>query len=180
MAKLNPVIAAYYRAAPQTENPPAVAPAEGSRIAVGATAEASYPDAGTAGKPDGIFGSLKGDNFRTPKKGSHGVAIRAGRSHALPVGFRAQTGQVWRYKGKRGRVLHMLATMPQGVTPWDCWPWHTRLGASVHVLREDGLEIVTELEGEYRHARYHLRTVGKLTIQAEIGDGEADEPGPVQ
>ncbi|MFN3456510.1 MAG: hypothetical protein ACK4Z8_02905 [Novosphingobium sp.] len=61
----------------------------------------------------------------------------------------------------------MLATMGEGVTQWDTLPWHTRLGASVHVLRCDGLEIDTALEGEYRHARYTLRTAGCLIIQAE-------------
>lgn len=38
-----------------------------------------------------------------------------GHSRALSAGFiafRASTGAVWRYRGKRARVLAMLATMP--------------------------------------------------------------------
>ena len=81
--------------------------------------------------------------------------------------FRASTGQIWAFKGKRGRVLEMLATMGQGLTQWDCLPWHTRLGASVHALREAGLAVRTEREGEYRHARYFLTTPGSLIIQAQ-------------
>jgi hypothetical protein len=61
----------------------------------------------------------------------------------------------------------MLATGAKGVTQWDTLPWHTRLGGTIHVMREDGLSIETELEGEYRHARYWLRTPGQL-----IADGE--------
>jgi hypothetical protein len=68
---------------------------------------------------------------------------------------------VWRYSGKRARVLAMLAS-GQGVTQWDTLPWHTRLGGTIHVLRGDGLTIETVREGEFRHARYRLRTVGKL------------------
>jgi hypothetical protein len=59
----------------------------------------------------------------------------------------------------------MLATRPEGLTQWDCLPWHTRLGASVHVMREAGLVIETEREGDYRHARYFLRTPGELLIK---------------
>jgi hypothetical protein len=60
----------------------------------------------------------------------------------------------------------MLATMGQGVTQWDTLPWHTRLGASIHAMREEGLSIDTVREGEFRHARYFLRTPGCLLIQA--------------
>ncbi|WP_273678412.1 hypothetical protein [Erythrobacter fulvus] len=55
-------------------------------------------------------------------------------------------------------MLDMLVATPGGITQWDCLPWHTRLGASIHAMREDGLAISTELEGEYRHARYRLAT----------------------
>lgn len=82
------------------------------------------------------------------------------------VAFRAADGASWRYGGKRGRVLEMLATWPQGVTQWDTLPWHTRLGGTIHALRCDGLAISTEIEGRYRHARYRLATLGTL-IQAE-------------
>jgi hypothetical protein len=67
-------------------------------------------------------------------------------------------GRKWRYKGKRACVLDMLVGTPDGITQWDCLPWHTRLGASIHAMREDGLAISTELEGEYHHARYRLAT----------------------
>jgi hypothetical protein len=72
--------------------------------------------------------------------------------------YRDSEGRIWRYSGKRARVLDMLVVSPGGVTQWDCLPWHTRLGASIHAMREDGLAISTELEGEYRHARYRLAT----------------------
>jgi hypothetical protein len=52
----------------------------------------------------------------------------------------------------------MLIVSPGGITQWDCLPWHTRLGSSIHAMRKDGLAITTELEGPYRHARYRLAT----------------------
>lgn len=81
--------------------------------------------------------------------------------------FRASTGRIWRYTGKRWRVLAMLATMRRGVTQWDTLPWHTRLGGTIHALRRDGLAITTEIEGRYRHARYRLATPGCLLIQPD-------------
>lgn len=81
--------------------------------------------------------------------------------------LRSIDGRSWHYRGKRARVIEMLANMPQGVTQWDCWPWHTRLGGTIHALRCDGLEISTELEGDCRHARYRLCMAGCLIIQAE-------------
>ena len=84
------------------------------------------------------------------------------RPKAAYVAYRASTGRVWRYSGKRGRVLAMLATRPDGITQWDTLPWHTRLGGSIHVMREDELDIDTQLEGEFRHARYRLTTPGAL------------------
>lgn len=75
-------------------------------------------------------------------------------------------GRIWRYSGKRARVLELLATRPDGVTQMDSLPWHTRLGSSIHAMREDGLAISTELEGPYRHARYRLATSGRLIQQA--------------
>lgn len=80
------------------------------------------------------------------------------RTFTAQTTYRDSEGRVWRYKGKRARVLEMLVTMPQGVTQHDTYPWHTRLGGTIHALREDGLAISTELEGEYRHARYRLAT----------------------
>lgn len=140
------------------ECPPVAPTTEGPRIAWTANAPDNYNATGAAGK----------GNFVMPEKHS-------GRPDSLPVTsppigssritFRAPDGRVWAYTGKRGRVLYMLATMGGGVTQWDCLPWHTRLGASVHVLRCDGLVIDTEREGDCRHARYTLRTAGSLIIQ---------------
>jgi hypothetical protein len=85
--------------------------------------------------------------------------------------FRASGGRIWAYRGKRARVLAMLATEPNGVTQWDCYPWHTRLAASVKVMRDDGIEIETTREGPFHHARYRLLTPGTLKIQGENRDG---------
>lgn len=85
--------------------------------------------------------------------------------------FRASTGLELRVNGKRALVLEMLASESQGITQWDCLPWHTRLGASIHALREAGLTIETRREGKWRHARYFLRTEGSLIIRE--GNGEA-------
>lgn len=89
------------------------------------------------------------------------------------VAYRAASGAVWRYAGKRGRVLEMLATWQQGVTQWDTLPWHTRLGGSIHAMRCNGLGIATEIEGRYRHARYRLETPGTLIIQGENREAAA-------
>lgn len=122
--------------------PPVVGTTEGASIAVGANAGPLYSQ-----------GLAAGNGATKRKRGS------------LPalVTFRGSAGQLWDFEGKIGRVLHMLATMPQGVTQWDTLPWHTRLGASIHALREAGLSIRTEREGDYRHARYFLLTPGRLT-----------------
>ena len=120
---------------------------------VGATEGASIASRANA-KPLYAQGLGAGNN-RAPR----------GEPTSLPalVTFRGSTGQLWGFAGKIGRVLHMLATMPQGVTQWDTLPWHTRLGASIHSLREAGLSIRTEREGDCRHARYFLLTPGRLT-----------------
>lgn len=86
---------------------------------------------------------------------------------ARETAYGAPTGRIWRYRGKRGRVLEMLATMRHGVTQWDTLPWHTRLGGTIHALRRDGLAITTEIEGRYRHARYRLATPGRLLIHLD-------------
>lgn len=85
--------------------------------------------------------------------------------------FQSREGHVWTYHGKRARVLAMLVNAPNGVTQWDTLPWHTRLGGTIHAMREDGLAISTELEGEYRHARYRLATAGRLIKQAKNREG---------
>lgn len=89
-----------------------------------------------------------------------------GRPNCPSVAYRSPAGLEWRYRGKRAQVLAMLAS-GQGVTQWDTLPWHTRLGGTIHALREDGLAIETQREGEYRHARYWLRTPLSLIIQGE-------------
>ena len=95
--------------------------------------------------------------------GNNSAIKRKRASLSAVAAFRSSAGQLWGFEGKIGRVLHMLATMPQGVTQWDTLPWHTRLGASIHSLREAGLSIHTEREGDCRHARYFLLTPGRLT-----------------
>lgn len=92
------------------------------------------------------------------------MSARKGTGHPKPTqaAFRASTGRIWRYRGKRARVLAMLAIGGKGVTQWDTLPWHTRLGGTIHALRQDGLTIETAREGEFRHARYWLRTPGQL------------------
>ena len=80
------------------------------------------------------------------------------------VAFRAADGGTWSYRGKRGRVLAMLVKRPEGMTQHDTYPWHTRLGGTIHALRKDGLTISTEIVGRYRHARYRLATFGSLII----------------
>ena len=50
----------------------------------------------------------------------------------------------------------------RAVTQWDTLPWHTRLGGTIHALRNDGLLIGTVREGRYRHARYTLLTAGTI------------------
>ena len=85
-----------------------------------------------------------------------------GHPDTARIAYRALTGRLWRYTGKRARVLAMLVTSRNGVTQWDTLPWHTRLGGTIHAMRTDGLQIETVREGEYRHARYWLRTSGQL------------------
>lgn len=131
-------------ARPENDNPPAVGAAEGRSIGVGANAGAAYRGNGAAGK------------------GAVGAREVFGRAMPGRVAFRSLAGVVWRYSGKRARVLAMLATTRTGVTQWDTLPWHTRLGGTIHAMREDGLSIETVREGEYRHARYWLRTLGRL------------------
>lgn len=165
-----------------SECPPVAGTTEGARIAVGANAPLSYMAARAAGKGP----AAQQDNNKIPA--DHPAPIIRGEygGAAFPfpkgtrIAFRATTGQIWAYKGKRGRVLYMLVKMGGGVTQWDCLPWHTRLGASVHVLRCDGLVIDTEREGDCRHARYTLRTAGSLIIQAKNSHAATTRAGNAQ
>lgn len=145
-------------APPVKKRPPIAGTTEGQPNAVGASGQASFahriaPDKGNAGDLSGA-------------KGNGG---RGGGE----IAYRASTGAVWRYRGKRGRVLAMLATRAGGVTQWDTLPWHTRLGGTIHAMRRDGLAIDTEREGDYRHARYRLATPGKLMDAARRNGGAA-------
>ena len=124
--------------------------------------EGAYPQERPAGKAQGKPQDSK-ITARVYRDGEiTGATPAAKRPQAQTVAYRDIGGREWRYTGKRARVLSMLATMRQGVTQWDCLPWHTRLGGTIHAMRRDGLEIATALEGEYRHARYHLCTAGTL------------------
>ncbi|AWW75431.1 hypothetical protein CD351_13420 [Erythrobacter sp. KY5] len=78
------------------------------------------------------------------------------RADSAKTAYRDSEGRKWAYRGKRAIVLDMLVESPGGITQHDTLPWHTRLGGTIHALREDGLEISTEIEGPYRHARYRL------------------------
>lgn len=147
-------------ARPENECPPVARTTEGASIAVGANATEQYAREAPAGKA----------SQRARKYGTN-THVGGSEGEVAKAVFRASTGRIWAFTRKRGRVLHMLATMGQGVTQWDCLPWHTRLGASIHAMREAGLAIDTVREGEYRHARYFLRTPGTLIIQPENSEG---------
>jgi hypothetical protein len=100
------------------------------------------------------------------------------RSGLGQVAYRDSAGRKWAYSGKRGRVLTMLASGKDGVTQRDTLQWHTRLGGTIHILRRDGLVMDTEREGEFRLARYRLRTPGTLIIQPNNRQGAGDDaPG---
>lgn len=141
-------------------------------IAQQASAVQQYAQTELYGKPN------RPESDRTPpieaersegrEKGAVGTFRGKRQTYCWTVAYRDSDGRKWRYSGKRARVLDMLVASPDGITQWDCLPWHTRLGASIHVMREDGLAISTELEGEYRHARYRLAT--KLTADDTPGE----------
>lgn len=137
-----------------TEKPPVAATTGGQPKAVVANDAQAFAHSGGADKAVDALSGLSG-----------------GMAHE--TAYRAPTGQIWRYRGKRGRVLKMLATMRQGLTQWDTLPWHTRLGGTIHALRRDGLAISTEIEGKDRHARYRLATAGCLIIQPENREAAA-------
>lgn len=105
--------------------------------------------------------------------GKESFAQLLATSKPISDGFRSSTGRTWRYIGKRGRVLAILATLPAGLTQWDTLPGHTRLGGTIHALRLDRLLIDTEREGEYRHARSWLTTPGSLLKQGKNTVGVA-------
>lgn len=163
------------------ECPPVVGATEGASIAVGANAPLSYTAARSAGKDHAAQqDNSKVAGIAVPKiRGEYGGADFP-HPKGTRIAFRTASGLHLAYTGKRARVLYMLATMGEGVTQWDCLPWHTRLGASIHVLRCDGLVIDTEREGECRHARYTLRTPGSLLIQAKNSEAATTRAGNAQ
>jgi hypothetical protein len=117
-------------------------------------ADMESPPAGTEGQCAAVGASARLDY--SDSASPHQPVPGTGR-----VRFRALTGREWAYSGKRGRVLGMLGS-GRSITQWDCLPWHTRLGGTIHALRGDGLAIETVREGEFRHARYTLLTTGRL------------------
>jgi hypothetical protein len=141
---LDPIEAVYLRGS-KLEAPTVVTATAGASKAVGAIAAPLYAQ-----------GKAYGNNRK--RSASFGK-----------VAFLADTGKRWSIGGKCGRVLLMLATRQQGVTQWCTLPWHTRLGASIHQLREAGLFIETQREGDCRHARYFLRTPGRLLTPSGNG-----------
>jgi hypothetical protein len=83
--------------------------------------------------------------------------------------FRAPTGELWVHSGNAAKVLRLLATHPGGITQFSTLPWHTRLAASIQILRLSGIAIETVREGPSRHARYYLLTRGELLAQEGEG-----------
>ncbi|MGV3555421.1 MAG: hypothetical protein ACO1OD_09205 [Croceibacterium sp.] len=133
------------------------------------------PVARTTGGQPKVVGTNGAQPFAHSDGADKAVEALSGHKGGIPgeAAYRAPTGRIWRYRGKRGRVLALLATMRHGVTQWDTLPWHTRLGGTIHALRRDGLAITTEIEGRYRHARYRLATPGCLLIQPDNREAAA-------
>jgi hypothetical protein len=102
----------------EKERPPAGEAAEGLRIGMEANAGRSYRT--------GVAHDKAATRCSDEQAGE-----------CISAAYRSPAGRVWRYSGKRARVLTLLAS-GQGVTQWDTLPWHTRLGGTIHVLREDG------------------------------------------
>lgn len=121
--------------------PPAVAPAGGDSTSLDGHATFSYAKSGAFNKAEDFS--------------------------SKSVMFLGDCGQKFCHKGKVGRVLKMLATYPDGITQYSTYPWHTRLAASIKILRDSGLTIQTEREGDNRHARYHLQTAGSIINQPQ-------------
>ncbi|MFC4290877.1 hypothetical protein ACFOWX_00410 [Sphingorhabdus arenilitoris] len=97
--------------------------------------------------------------------GGRANAVRALGQLAIMQGiatFRCPDGRKWRFRGQRARILSMLANSSGGVSQRYCLPWCIRLGATIHVMREAGLDIETSREGATREARYRLLTAGRL------------------
>lgn len=148
---------------PETKAGPGVGAPEPRCIALQASAVPEYSQSGQDGNRirPGAEGTSEPPAAKQGRSALERVASASEGQrwpNAAGTAYRDSEGVIWRYKGKRARVLDMLTVSPGGITQWDCLPWHTRLGASIHAMREDGLAITTELEGPYRHARYRLAT----------------------
>lgn len=110
---------------------------------------------------------------KTRSKDNYSQSTALGKAKASGANtfmYRSNCGQEWRHKGNAGRVLGMLASTPIGITQFSTYPWHTRLAASIQVLRDSGLEIETTREGDFRHGRYRLLTKGALIEQPDLGE----------
>lgn len=142
------------------ECPPVAGTTEGASIAVGANAPAPYPPGAPAGKPS-----------QRARKYARNTRARGSGGEVPQTAYRASTGRIWHFSGKRARVVVMLVNAADGITQWDTLPWHTRLGGTVHALRRGGLEISAQIEGQDRHARYRLHTPSSLIIRAENSGG---------
>ena len=158
---------------PENKRGLVAATTKGPSIHYEANANWSYPFNYGTGKP------LEAEEFAHSTRARAYCAIKcpesddkgvSGRDLAV-VTCRDSAGRKWAYRGKRARVVEMLATMPDGLTQWDALPWHTRLGGTIHALRQDGLEISTELEGPDRHARYRLHSPVRVIEQADNRQG---------
>jgi hypothetical protein len=154
-----------------------VASSKPQRIALQAHAASEYAQTGRESKRIGpgaeLTSSVPAARQESRLEGAVSGSDAQRWANNRKVAYRDSEGRKWRYTGKRARVLDMLVATPGGITQWDCLPWHTRLGASIHAMREDGLLISTELEGDYRHARYRLAT----TLVADNTVGEQRHAG---
>ncbi len=158
----------------EKESPPAAATAEGRCIPWEDNASQVYPPNAEGSKLNKSAQAAHSAHAREeapePPLESHSGAC--GSMQPQQAVLCDSAGRKRAYRGKRARVVELLVTMPQGVTQWDTLPWHTRLGGTIHALRQDGLDISTELEGPYRHARYRLHTSARLLLQV----GNRQEP----
>lgn len=146
---------------PEMKMGPGVGAPEPHRIAVQASAQSGYSETGQDGNRNGPGATRTGTMPAAPPDRSRleramGASGGQRRERCWETAYRDSDGRKWHFRGKRARVLDMLVASQRGITQWDCLPWHTRLGASIHAMRRDGLTISTELEGPYRHARYRL------------------------
>ena len=160
---------------PKRKRAPVAATTKGPNIRLAANASHPYRSTPPNGKPN--LGKPFAHSARAREAGRN-TPIEAqdgqGVVQAAKVTCHDSAGRKWAYRGKRARVVELLATMPDGVTQWDTLPWHTRLGGTIHALRRDGLEISTELEGPCRHARYRLHSPVRLIEQEENRQGGTD------